>query len=680
MFHLGWFVSKGFGPKAWKHDWAGSAVSRFTKPDMIVDLAVAMERSGFDYIMLEDSSNVPYTYQGSHDAYLRYSVDVPKLDPSVLAPFLVAATKHLGVVVTCSTTEYHPFMLARKMNALDHVSDGRIGWNVVTGSNDGGAQNYGRDKQYPHDQRYDMADEFLELTHKLWDAWDPDAVVLDLENGIFADGSKVHPVEFEGKWFRSRGPLNAPRSPQGSPVICQAGGSGRGRQFAATWAETIIAQVSTPEKMKAFRDDVRARAVAIGRDPDTVKVLFLASPILGDTRGQARERLAAARELSEWGMEYQRASLSRAAAGHHLQRPPALHVGTRGTGPPGRAGGPDALRVRPFRGHPRRRGRGHGRGDAGGGRRRLPHGELLLQPPLRHGGVRRSRPRTAEARVDPDLLRARDVPRQPDGVLRRAPVHTIVMLPLDATGTEALPRTLEVVRALEGGGIDAVALLPGSGRPALEPVTAAAALVRLTSRIGVLAADPVGAGFPYNTARRLASLDHVGAGRTGWFAVGSGGAQDAGFVNVVGDLWRTWEPGAERPDKLTGNFHDDSRIHRIDPVDQRYRVRGPLDTPPTPWGPPVVVVDGRDRVPDWASSADLVVVDDVPSNAEELEHVECSADAVAEASRRRSPGVAVDGRLDLAWASTFADDIRAHTAHASAPLRRRLSREPEVAA
>jgi long-chain alkane monooxygenase len=202
-------------------------------------------------------------------------------------------------------------MLARKMNALDHVSDGRIGWNVVTGSNDGGAQNYGRDKQFPHDQRYDMADEFLELTHKLWDAWDPDAVVLDLENGVFADGSKVHPVDFEGKWFRSRGPLNAPRSPQGSPVICQAGGSGRGRQFAATWAETIIAQVSTPEKMKAFRDDVRARATSIGRDPDTIKVLFLASPILGDSREHAQERLAASRNLTDWTMQYQLASLSR---------------------------------------------------------------------------------------------------------------------------------------------------------------------------------------------------------------------------------------------------------------------------------------------------------------------------------------------------------------------------------
>ena len=310
-FHLGWFYSKGFGPKAWKHAWAGSAVDRFTKPDMAVDLVRAMERAGFDYVMIEDSSNVPYTYQGSHDAYLRHSVDTPKLDPTVLAPFLVAATKHLGVVVTCSTTEYHPFMLARKMNTLDHVSDGRIGWNVVTGSNDGGAQNYGRDRQFPHDERYDMADEFLELTYRLWDAWDPDAVVLDLERGVFADGSKVHPVHFEGKYFRSRGPLSSPRSPQGSPVICQAGGSARGRQFAAQWAETIIALAETPEHMKAYREDVRASAVEAGRNPDSIKVLFLVNPIVADTRRDAQARLDAELTLTDDRIEYGLAHMSR---------------------------------------------------------------------------------------------------------------------------------------------------------------------------------------------------------------------------------------------------------------------------------------------------------------------------------------------------------------------------------
>jgi FMN-dependent oxidoreductase (nitrilotriacetate monooxygenase family) len=310
-FHLGWFYSKGFGPKAWKHPWAGSAVDRFAKPDMAVDLARAMERAGFDYLMIEDSSNVPYTYQGSHDAYLRHSVDTPKLDPTVLAPYILMATKKLGVVVTCSTTEYQPFMLARKFNALDHVSDGRIGWNVVTGSNDGGAQNYGRDKQYPHDERYEMADEFMQVAHGLWRSWEDDALVLDLENGVFADGSKVHPIHHEGKYFRSRGPLSAPRSPQTSPVICQAGGSNAGKSFAARWAETIIASAGTPASMKAYREEVRESARLAGRDPDSIKLLFLISPIVDEDREKALDRSVAAKMLDANDIEYHLASLSR---------------------------------------------------------------------------------------------------------------------------------------------------------------------------------------------------------------------------------------------------------------------------------------------------------------------------------------------------------------------------------
>ena len=122
---------------------------------------------------------VPYTYQGSHDTYLRYAASTPKLDPAVLVPYLAQATKHLGLVPTLSVTEYPPFLLARLVNSLDHVTEGRIGWNCVTGSNDGAAQNYGHDGQPPHDERYDVADEFADVVTRLWEAWEPDAVVLD---------------------------------------------------------------------------------------------------------------------------------------------------------------------------------------------------------------------------------------------------------------------------------------------------------------------------------------------------------------------------------------------------------------------------------------------------------------------------------------------------------------------
>ena len=229
----------------------------------------------------------------------------------MLVPYLAQATKHLGLVPTLSVTEYPPFLLARLMNTLDHVTEGRIGWNCVTGSNDGGAQNYGREKQYPHDERYDRADEFSELVTKLWDAWEPDAVVLDREAPMFADGSKVHVVDHDGKYFKCRGPLNAPRSPQGRPVICQAGGSPRGQRFAARWADTIITDAGSVEGMKRYREDVRTRAREIGRDPDGIKVLFLAYPILDTTMEAARERRRLERAAAFEHMDMQLSGMSR---------------------------------------------------------------------------------------------------------------------------------------------------------------------------------------------------------------------------------------------------------------------------------------------------------------------------------------------------------------------------------
>lgn len=310
-FHLGWFVSRGYGPKAWRLPWGGPSPKNWTSPELFVDLARALERAAFDYVMIEDSSNIPYTYQNSHDVYLRYAVDSPKLDPAVLASYLIQATRRLGVVTTLSTSEYHPFQLARLTNTLDHVSHGRAGWNLVTGSNDGGAQNFGLERQYVHDQRYEMADEYIDLVIKLWESWEADAVVMDQENEIFADSSKVKPVHFEGQYFRSRGPLGAPRSPQGRPVICQAGGSPRGRVFASKWAETVIGTARSIASMKAFRDDIRARAQAAGRDPNGIKVLFLITPIVDQSREGAEARRRAQIEDAERHLEAHLASLSR---------------------------------------------------------------------------------------------------------------------------------------------------------------------------------------------------------------------------------------------------------------------------------------------------------------------------------------------------------------------------------
>jgi FMN-dependent oxidoreductase (nitrilotriacetate monooxygenase family) len=310
-FHMSWFLSQGYGPKTWRTDWPGSDTARWMMPDLFLDLARGMERACFDYLIIEDSSMVPYNYKGSHDTYLKYAASTPKLDPAVLVPWLAQATKHLGLVPTLSTSEYPPFLLARLVNSLDHVTEGRVGWNCVTSSNDGAAQNYGHEGQYPHDERYDRADEFADLVTKLWDAWEPDAVLLDRQTPMFADGSKVHPVHFEGKYFRCRGPLNAPRSPQGRPVICQAGGSPRGQQFAARWADTIITDAGNVAAMKKYREDVRSRAAAEGRDPESVKVLFLAYPMIDTTMEAARERRTMARAEAERHIDLPLCGMSR---------------------------------------------------------------------------------------------------------------------------------------------------------------------------------------------------------------------------------------------------------------------------------------------------------------------------------------------------------------------------------
>ena len=291
-FHLAWFLSQGYGPKTWRSAWPGSDsdLRRWMMPDLFIDLAKGLERACMDYLIVEDSSMVPYTYKGSHDTYLKYAASTPKLDPAVLVSYLAQATRHLGLVPTLSTSEYPPYLLARLVNTLDHVTEGRIGWNCVTSSNDGAAENYGHDAQRPHDERYDVADEFTDVVTRLWEAWEPDAVVLDRENHFFADGNKVHPINHEGKYFKVRGPLNAPRSPQGRVPICQAGGSPRGQAFASRWADTIITNAITVEGMKKFREDVRRRAVGWGRDPDSIKVLYLVYPLVDITDEAARER------------------------------------------------------------------------------------------------------------------------------------------------------------------------------------------------------------------------------------------------------------------------------------------------------------------------------------------------------------------------------------------------------
>jgi len=286
-FHLGWFMS--FRPPAWNSPFCAPVDAReWASGDFYVDFARSLERARFDYMMIEDSSMVSDIHAGSYEIDLKHALYAPKHDPVALVPWMTGATTHLGVVATMSASFYPPFMLARTMTTLDHMSGGRVGWNIVTSSEDRAAQNYGLDKLYEHDERYDRADEFVEVVEKLWDSWEPAALVLDCDSGKYADASKVHPINHEGRYFKVRGPMNTARSPQGRPVFCQAGGSPRGRDFAAAHAETIIASAQGVAAMREFREDIRHRMAERGRNPDDCKILFVVNPTVGATDAEAQ--------------------------------------------------------------------------------------------------------------------------------------------------------------------------------------------------------------------------------------------------------------------------------------------------------------------------------------------------------------------------------------------------------
>ena len=289
-FHLGWFLGNSYGVHGWNQEWGGSDAEDWTQPDLHIDLARALERACFDYLLLEDSLFVPDNYGGSMEFYLARALRAPKNDPLPLVPLLAQATTHLGIVPTISTSFYPPFLLARLIATLDLMSKGRVGCNFVTSTAERAAQNFGLEAHLEHDLRYEMAEEFVDLVIRLWESWEPDAIVQDRTSGVFVDHRKVHAIDFKGRFFASRGPLNTARPAQGRPVLVQAGGSPQGRAFAARHMDSVIVAVSTIAEMKEFRGDMRRRLVAEGRDPGSCKILYVVAPTLGETNEEARAR------------------------------------------------------------------------------------------------------------------------------------------------------------------------------------------------------------------------------------------------------------------------------------------------------------------------------------------------------------------------------------------------------
>ncbi|MCS6933345.1 MAG: LLM class flavin-dependent oxidoreductase [Acetobacteraceae bacterium] len=298
--HLAAFSSAG--PVSGIHGgWRHPAADRnILSANHYARIARTLEEGCFDLMFLADILAVPDRLNGSMDSQLRHgALGALRLDPMLVLASVVGATRRLGLAATVSTTYYPPFHVARAFATLDHLSAGRAAWNIVTSFQQAEARNFGLEEHLSREERYDRADEFVEVCCKLWDSWSDDALVLDPAAPLFADPAKVRRIDHEGRYFKVRGPLNVPRPPQGRPVFVQAGASDRGRDFAARWAEVVFITPPSIEAATAARADLRARAEKFGRDPDSLKVLPGVCPVVAETRSIAMERRAMLAELSE---------------------------------------------------------------------------------------------------------------------------------------------------------------------------------------------------------------------------------------------------------------------------------------------------------------------------------------------------------------------------------------------
>ncbi|MDY0873013.1 LLM class flavin-dependent oxidoreductase [Dongia rigui] len=296
--HLLGFVQHGVNSHAtgmWRHpkdkinwDW--------TKPAYWQHMARTMERGLFDAMFIADELAPYNNWEGSSDATVKYAVQCPVHEPSTIVPIITTATKHLGVGVTLSTAFEHPYSMVRRLSSLDHLSSGRVAWNVVSSYSKSEWDAYGADMT-ARSGRYERMEEYMELCYQLWDSWSPDAIIADRESGIYADISKVKEVHFDGEFFRSHGRSFVAPSPQGRPVLWQAGSSDRGRDFAAKHAEAIFAVHPNVDRMREYSDDLTNRLeTRFNRKPGSVKKIYGVQTVVGLTRSEAQEKYERIRE------------------------------------------------------------------------------------------------------------------------------------------------------------------------------------------------------------------------------------------------------------------------------------------------------------------------------------------------------------------------------------------------
>lgn len=289
---LGAFLMQtGHHIAAWRHPEAqADAPVNFRH---YAELARRAEAAKFDAIFLADSVGVRNTDLAS----LSRTARSDHFEPLTLLSALAAVTEKIGLIATVSTTYNEPYHVARKFASLDHISGGRSGWNLVTSSGQGEAQNFNLDEHVEHARRYARAAEFHDVVLGLWDSWEDDAFLRDKPSGQYFDPAKLHPLRHRGEHFSVRGPLNVSRSPQGRPVVVQAGASPAGRDLAARTAEVIFVAHQTFDEAQAFYRDIKGRAVAYGRDPDDIKIMPGIFPVIGRTQAEAEDKFARLQDL-----------------------------------------------------------------------------------------------------------------------------------------------------------------------------------------------------------------------------------------------------------------------------------------------------------------------------------------------------------------------------------------------
>ncbi|ADG80568.1 Monooxygenase OS=Tsukamurella paurometabola (strain ATCC 8368 / DSM / CCUG 35730 / CIP 100753/ JCM 10117 / KCTC 9821 / NBRC 16120 / NCIMB 702349 / NCTC 13040) OX=521096 GN=Tpau_3997 PE=3 SV=1 [Tsukamurella paurometabola] len=267
--------------------------THYTELDHWISLARLLDDAGFHALFLADVLGTYDVYGGTRDEAVRSALQVPVNDPILAISAMAAATRNLGFGVTVSTTYEQPYALARRMTTLDHLTRGRIGWNVVTGYLDSAAKNLGFTAQIPHDQRYDIADEYLEVCYKLWEhSWTDAAVVADRATGVYARPDQVRDIDHHGEYFTVPGAFLCEPSPQRTPVIFQAGSSPRGRRFAGRHAEAVFVIGPTPAAVRSTVAAVRAEAEAAGRDPRSVRIIAGLTAVVRATDEEAEEALS----------------------------------------------------------------------------------------------------------------------------------------------------------------------------------------------------------------------------------------------------------------------------------------------------------------------------------------------------------------------------------------------------